>query len=107
MAAISSSLLALLKNGEHVIAHDCLYGGTRSLFTHDLPAFGITTTFVDGSRPDTFRAALTPQTRLFYVEALTNPLLELIDLDAVVAFAKEHGSCWATGGWRCRRSPTC
>ena len=90
MAAISSALLAVLKAGDHVLAHDCLYGGTHSLITRDLAELGIEMTFVDASRPETFRAALRPRTRAFYVESLTNPLLEVVDFDAVVAFAREH-----------------
>ena len=89
-AAISSALLAVLKAGDHVLAHDCLYGGTHSLITRDLAELGIEMTFVDASRPETFRAALRPRTRAFYVESLTNPLLEVVDFDAVVAFAREH-----------------
>jgi cystathionine beta-lyase/cystathionine gamma-synthase len=91
MAAIASALLALLKAGDHVLAHDCLYGGTRGLLTGDLPALGVTATFVDAGRPETFAAALRPNTKVFYVEAITNPLMEVVDLDAVVAFAKAHG----------------
>jgi cystathionine beta-lyase/cystathionine gamma-synthase len=91
MAAIAPALLALLVPGDHVIAHRCLYGGTRSLFTQDLRALGIETTFVDAHRPETFARALTPKTKLFYVESMTNPLLEVVDLDAVVAFCKAQG----------------
>jgi cystathionine beta-lyase/cystathionine gamma-synthase len=90
MAAITPTLLALLTPGDHVIAHRCLYGGTRSVLTSDLPALGITTTFVDATRPETFRAALQPTTRLVYVESMTNPLLEVLELDAVVAFARAN-----------------
>lgn len=91
MAAIAPALLALLSPGDHVVAHRCLYGGTRTLFTADLAALGITTTFVDAHRPETFARALTPKTKLFYVESMTNPLLEVVELDEVVAFAKAHG----------------
>jgi cystathionine beta-lyase/cystathionine gamma-synthase len=90
MAAISAGLLAVAKAGDHVLAHDCLYGGTHSLLTRDLAALGITLSFVDASRPATFQAALRPNTRAFYVESLTNPLLEVVDFAAVVAFAREH-----------------
>jgi cystathionine beta-lyase/cystathionine gamma-synthase len=91
MAAISATLLALLGAGDHLIAHDCLYGGTHSLITGDLAALGIETTFIDATRPETFAAALRPRTRAFYVEALTNPLLQVAEFDAVVAFARAHG----------------
>jgi len=91
MAAISAALLAVLGAGDHLIAHDCLYGGTHSLITRDLAALGIETTFVDACRPETFAAALRPRTRAIYVEALTNPLLQVAEFDAVVAFARAHG----------------
>jgi len=91
MAAISTALLAVLRSGDHLIAHDCLYGGTLGFVTEDLKALGIEVTFVDAARPETFGAALRPNTRAFYVEALANPLLEIADFPAVVAFAKQHG----------------
>jgi cystathionine beta-lyase/cystathionine gamma-synthase len=91
MAAIASTLFALLKQGDHVICHDCVYGGTLSLLSGDLAAFGVSTSYVDATKPDTFAAALRPNTRLIYVESITNPLMQVLELDAVVAFAKEHG----------------
>lgn len=91
MAAISGTILALAGSGDHVLSHDCLYGGTRSLLTQDLPKLGVTTSFVDASRKETFAAALKPNTRLFYVETITNPLMEVVDLEAVVTFCREHG----------------
>jgi len=90
MAAISTALLAVLRAGDHLIAHDCLYGGTLGFVTEDLAALGVEATFVDAARPETFAAALRPNTRAFYVESLANPLLEIADFDAVVAFAKQH-----------------
>jgi cystathionine beta-lyase/cystathionine gamma-synthase len=91
MAAISSTLLSLLAAGDHVLAHDGLYGGTYDLLTQDLPRLGITATFVDAARPETWAAAATPRTRLFYVETLTNPLIQLVALDEVARFARERG----------------
>ncbi len=91
MAAISTAMLAVLKTGDHVIAQRCLYGGTHALVTHDLPALGIETTFVDGDAPDTWAAAVRPTTKVFYCEALTNPTLEVADLGAIVAFARARG----------------
>jgi len=90
MAAISAALLALLRSGDHVLAHDCLYGGTLSILNDDLAALGVTASYVDGASPATWEAQLTPQTKIFYVEAITNPLMQVIDLEAVVAFAKKH-----------------
>jgi len=91
MAAISTTLLALLSSGDHFLAQNCLYGGTHDLVTKDLVGYGITHSFVDGSRPDTWEAALQPSTKLVYVESIANPLLDVPDLEAVVAFAKRHG----------------
>jgi cystathionine beta-lyase/cystathionine gamma-synthase len=91
MAAISSTLLSLLAAGDHVLAHDGLYGGTYDLLTQDLPRLGITATFVDAARPETWAAAVTPRTRVFYVETLTNPLIQLVALDDVARFARERG----------------
>lgn len=90
MAAISTALLAVLRAGDHLIAHDCLYGGTLSFVTQDLAALGVEVTFVDATRPETFEGALRKNTRAFYVEALTNPLLQIAQFDAVVDFAKQH-----------------
>jgi cystathionine beta-lyase/cystathionine gamma-synthase len=91
MAAITSTFLTLLSAGDHVLAHDGLYGGTFDVLFRDLPRFGITTTFVDAGRPETWAAHVTPRTRLFYVETLTNPLLQLVALDQVAQFARERG----------------
>jgi cystathionine beta-lyase/cystathionine gamma-synthase len=91
MAAISSTLLSLLATGDHVLAHDGLYGGTFDLLTKDLPRLGITASFVDASRPETWAAQVTPRTRVFYVETITNPLAQVVALDEVARFARERG----------------
>ena len=91
MAAISSTLLSILSAGDHVLAHDGLYGGTYDFFTGDLPKLGITCTFVDANRPETWEAQLTPKTRAFYVETITNPLVQVVALPEVARFAKAHG----------------
>jgi cystathionine beta-lyase/cystathionine gamma-synthase len=67
-----------------------LYGGTHSLITHELPALGIEYDFI-GDDPASWAAKLKPNTKAIYVEAMTNPLLDVIDLKAVTAFAKKHG----------------
>jgi cystathionine beta-lyase/cystathionine gamma-synthase len=91
MAAISSTLLSLLSSGDHVLAHDGLYGGTYDLLTRDLPRLGIGATFVDASRPETWAAHVTPRTKIFYVETITNPLVQVVALDQVAKFARERG----------------
>lgn len=91
MAAISTTLLALLQTGDHLIAQDCLYGGTYDLLTKDLPKLGIAFDFVDGTDPDAWRRALRPTTKAIYFETISNPLMQVPDLDAGVSFAKAHG----------------
>jgi cystathionine beta-lyase/cystathionine gamma-synthase len=91
MAAITTTLMALLTSGDHFLAQDCLYGGTHSWLTHDVPALGVQCSLVPGNRPEVWRQQLRPETRLFYVETMTNPLLEVADLEGVVAFCREHG----------------
>jgi cystathionine beta-lyase/cystathionine gamma-synthase len=90
MAIISTTLLTVLAAGDHVLAQECLYGGTHHLLTTDLPRFGIACSFIDADAPDSWAAALRPNTKAIYVEAMTNPLLEVADLRAVVRFAREH-----------------
>jgi cystathionine gamma-synthase/cystathionine gamma-lyase/cystathionine beta-lyase len=91
MAAIAATLSTLLGGGGHLLAQRCLYGGTFDFLTQDAADFGFSHTFIDAQRPDTWAAALRPSTRAIYVEALTNPTLEVADLAAVVAFARAHG----------------
>ena len=90
MAAISATILALLNSGDHFLAQDCLYGGTHDFFTRDLPALGIDFDFVSGNDPASWESHLRPKTKLFYVETITNPLLEVADLEAVVDFCRRH-----------------
>jgi len=90
MAAISTTLLALLRRGDHLLAQRCLYGGTHDLITKDLPALGVEVDFIDADDPASWAPLLRTSTKVIYVETLTNPLLELGDLTAVVAFARQH-----------------
>lgn len=91
MAALTAALLGNLKTGDHLIADRHAYGGTLTLLTTDLPALGITTTFVDVSDPAVVAAALTPSTRMLLVEALTNPTVRVADIPAVVNLGQRHG----------------
>jgi len=91
MAAVTTTLLANLRPGDHLIAQRCVYGGTHHFITDTLANLGITTTFVDGNDPAAWAAARRETTRVLYVEAMTNPLLEVADLPAAAAFAREHG----------------
>ena len=91
MAAIATTLLTLLGTGDRLMAQDCLYGGTHDLLTIEFPRLGIETDFIDGAEPASWREMLTPQTKAIYVETITNPLVQVADLAAVVEFARAHG----------------
>jgi len=91
MAAISTTLLTVLSSGDHLLAQECLYGGTHDLITKDLATFGISFDFIDGDDPDSWSNRLRPNTKAIYVETMTNPLLQVADLKAVIEFAKAHG----------------
>jgi cystathionine beta-lyase/cystathionine gamma-synthase len=91
MAAISTSLLTVLSSGDHLLAQDCLYGGTHDFITKDLPPFGISFDFINGDDPDSWKHKLRPNTKAIYVETMTNPLLQVADLNAVVGFGRAHG----------------
>ena len=91
MAAISTALLTVLSAGNHLLAQDCLYGGTHDLITKDFAGFGLSYDFINAGDPTSWKEKLRPNTKAIYVETMTNPLLEVADLKAVVAFAKQHG----------------
>jgi cystathionine beta-lyase/cystathionine gamma-synthase len=90
MAAISTSLLTFLSNGDHLLAQDCLYGGTHDFVTRDIEKFGISYDFIDGNDPESWERKLKPSTRAIYVETISNPLMQVPDLESVVNFAKKH-----------------
>ncbi|WP_055444335.1 O-acetylhomoserine aminocarboxypropyltransferase/cysteine synthase family protein [Lacinutrix himadriensis] len=87
-AAISTTLLTLLKAGDHIVASSSLYGGTYNLLSVTLPRHGITTTFVDPSDAENFKKATQENTRAFFVESLGNPKLDVLDLEAISKEAK-------------------
>ena len=89
-AAISTTLLTLLKSGDHIVASSSLYGGTYNLLGVTLPRLGITTTFVDPSKAQNFADAVKENTRAVFVESLGNPKLDVLDLQAISKVAKEH-----------------
>ena len=91
MAAISTTLLTLLSSGDHFLAQDCLYGGTHELITKDLPEYGISCDFISGDDPVFWKKLLRSNTKAIYVESITNPLMQVADLKAIVEFAREHG----------------
>ena len=88
MAAISTTMLALLQSGDHVVLQNDLYGGTYHFVTTDLERLGITYTLVNTPDAANLEAALQPNTRMIYVESPSNPLLKITDLRAVAQLAK-------------------
>lgn len=90
MAAIATALLALLKPGDHILAQSCLYGGTYDLLTTDLAPLGISFDPIDGNDPASWAAKCKPTTRLLLVETITNPLMQVADLEALAAFARDN-----------------
>ncbi|MGM0932746.1 MAG: O-acetylhomoserine aminocarboxypropyltransferase/cysteine synthase family protein [Bacteroidota bacterium] len=88
-AAINTTLLTLLKAGDHIVASNSLYGGTYNLLNVTLPRLGITTTFVEPGNPENFSKAAKENTRVFFVESLGNPKLDVLDLKAISAEAKK------------------
>lgn len=89
--AAEATALALLQAGDHLIVHDDLYGGTYRIVTSFTAKQGVAVEFVNLRDLDALRAALRPETRLIWTETPTNPLMNLLDLEAVAAIAKEAG----------------
>ncbi|MFT4103912.1 MAG: O-acetylhomoserine aminocarboxypropyltransferase/cysteine synthase [Burkholderiaceae bacterium] len=91
MAAEMVAMLTLLGAGDHLVAADTLYGGTYSQFSVTFKRFGIDCTFVDPDEPENFRRALRPDTRAIFAESIANPRLNVLDIAAVAAIAREAG----------------
>ena len=90
MSAITATLLTFLKQGDHLLSHKSLYGGTASFILEDLPRYGITFDLIDTTDPSGWSMMLKPNTKVIYTETITNPMLEVPDLGAIVDFAKEN-----------------
>ncbi len=90
MGAITTSILALLKSGDHIVAQRDVYGGATKFFSQWLPKLGIETTFVDTTEYDQHARAIRPNTRLLYLESPTNPTVRIVDLHKAAALAKKH-----------------
>jgi cystathionine beta-lyase/cystathionine gamma-synthase len=90
MAAITTSIMALLKSGDHIVAQRDIYGGAAKFLGQWLPKLGIETTFVDTTDYEQHERAIRPATKLLYVESPTNPIVRVVDLRRVVSIAKKH-----------------
>ena len=88
-SAVATTLLVMLKSGDHIVASNSLYGGTYNLLKVTLPRLGITTTFVDPDDVNNFEKAVKSNTRVFFAETLGNPKLDVLDLKAISQKAKK------------------
>ena len=90
-AAQMCALLTLVQNGDEIVSASTLYGGTYSQFDVTFRQFGIDTKFVDPDDPQNFKRAITPRTKLLYAETAGNPRINVLDIEAVAAIAKDAG----------------
>ena len=89
-AAVTYAFENITRAGDHIVAAKTIYGGTYNLLAHTLPAYGVTTTFVDPSDLLNFEKAIRENTKALYIETLGNPNSNIIDIDAVAAIAHKH-----------------
>lgn len=92
MAAISTAIMSVVGQGDHIVATGSIYSGTFNLLARELPHFGVTTTFVDASQPDNIAAAMRDNTRIVYLESPGNPTLTLNDIAASAKIAHQAGA---------------
>ncbi len=101
MAAILSTVMALMKAGEHIVASQGIFGATQQLFGGILSKFGVDTTFVASCDPVDYKAALKPQTKLVFIETPSNPLTEVFDIAALAETAHAGGALLAVDNCFC------
>ena len=88
--AATTTVLSLLKSGDHIVAGDDLYGGTYRLLEKVVKNWGVTTTYVDVDEVTTFKDAIQPNTKLIWIETPTNPLLKIVDIEFISKVAREN-----------------
>tara|TARA_R110000765_G_scaffold93994_3_gene177234 strand:- start:5228 stop:6388 length:1161 start_codon:yes stop_codon:yes gene_type:complete len=91
MAAVSTTLMAFLKAGDHVVLQQTLYGGTYNLVNEEFSKYGIEYSFTEGWKAEAFEEKIKKNTKVIYIESPSNPLLTITDLKAVATIAKKHG----------------
>ncbi|MFN3544449.1 MAG: O-succinylhomoserine sulfhydrylase [Thiobacillus sp.] len=101
MAAILATVMGLMKAGEHIVASRSIFGSTVQLFSNILGRFGVETTYVSPTDPAEWRAAVRPNTKLFFVESPSNPLTEVSDIRALADIAHEAGAWLAVDNCFC------
>ena len=97
MAAITAVFLALLRAGDHLVCTRFLFGNTNSLM-QTLQGLGVDVTFVDATAADNVRAAITPATRMVFVETIANPVTQVADLDGIGQVCKDAGLLYVVDG---------
>jgi O-acetylhomoserine (thiol)-lyase len=90
-AAEATAILTLVQAGDHIVSASTLYGGTHTLLSVNLAKLGVQTTFVDPDEPENFRRAIRPNTKMLYAETLGNPLINIVDIEALAAIAGDAG----------------
>lgn len=91
MAAVSTALLSFLRSGDHIVLQQTLYGGTYNLVVEEFEKYGIAYTFTEDLSETAFAKAITPKTKVIYIETPSNPLMKVTDMAMVAALAKENG----------------
>ncbi|SPJ24829.1 O-succinylhomoserine sulfhydrylase [Palleronia abyssalis] len=92
MAAVNAAMMSMLKAGDHVVSSRALFGSCLYILEEVLTRFGVEVTFVDGTDLDQWKEAIRPDTRVAFMETISNPALEVIDIQAVAALAHEQGA---------------
>lgn len=101
MAAILSTVMAMMKSGDHIVSSRSIFGATQQLFGNILPRFGIETTFIDSPDSAAFAAAMQPNTRILFIETPSNPLTEVLDMTALSGVAHAGGALFAVDNCFC------
>jgi len=91
MAAISTMFLAFLRQGDHLVVQNTLYGGTLNFIKEEFPKYGIEYTFTNGYQVEDFKAAIQPNTKLIHIETPSNPLMTITDIKAIAKLGKSKG----------------
>ncbi|MCU0824101.1 MAG: aminotransferase class I/II-fold pyridoxal phosphate-dependent enzyme [Leptospira sp.] len=81
MSAVFTAIFGLVKSGDHILSARAIFGSTHQIFANILPRFGVTTTYVDIDKPDTWESKILPNTKIVYIETPSNPGLEIVDLE--------------------------
>lgn len=91
MGAITGTLMHLCKNGDHIVSSRTIYGGTYAFLKNFIPGFGVAVDFVDSTKIDLIEKAIRQNTKVIYLETVSNPLLEVADIEGISKIAKQRG----------------